>query len=90
MAAQRFRDGMSQQDFFNAVVAMNADLERLRTEKDQLQADLTALRHHSMALLFTTTTGVATNMQELKKPLQCFSFFRLLLLFSYRGLLFVL
>ena len=45
MAARpRFRDGMSQQDFINAAVAMDTALEQLRTEKDQLQQAVTNLR----------------------------------------------
>ena len=45
MAAQpRFRDGMSDREFYEAAVALNADFKRLRIEKDQLSAAVVALR----------------------------------------------
>ena len=45
MAGQpRFRDGMSDREFYEAVVALNADFERLRVEKDQLSVAVATLR----------------------------------------------
>ena len=40
----RFREGMSDRQFFEAVVALNADFERLRVEKDQLSIAVATIR----------------------------------------------
>ena len=66
MAAPRFREGMTNDEFYQAVVAMNADLVALRTEKDQLQQALTALQREkdqAVASLFRTARSRRQNLQ---------------------------